>query len=324
MEGIVRAVCLSQARGTEKVNTGRAELRADWGLVGDAHAGHWHRQVSLLSADKIAAFNAKGANVQPGAFGENLVVEGLDFRAMPVGTRLRCGTALLEITQIGKECHSHCAIYHRMGECIMPHEGVFAKVLEGGTVAVGDTMTVEDRPAPLPFQAAVITLSDRCAAGAREDKSGPAIVERLQQAGYEIIETLLLPDDRAALEKELRRLCDQRRPDLILTTGGTGFSPRDVTPEATMAVAQRQAPGIAEAIRAASMRITPRAMLGRGVSVIRGKTLIINLPGSPKACHESMDVFLDQMPHALTLLRGATMDCGRPAAKGGTVPHGGA
>ena len=322
MEGIVRAVCLSQARGTEKVNAGRAELRADWGLVGDAHAGHWHRQVSLLSADKIAAFNAKGANVQPGAFGENLVVEGLDFRAMPVGTRLRCGQALLEITQIGKECHSHCAIYHRMGECIMPHEGVFAKVLEGSPVAVGDVMTVEDRPTPLPFQAAVITLSDRCAAGVREDKSGPTIVERLTQNGYEIIETLLLPDDRAALEKELRRLCDQRRPDLILTTGGTGFSPRDVTPEATLAVAQRQAPGIAEAIRAASMRITPRAMLGRGVAVIRGKTLIINLPGSPKACHESMDVFLDQMPHALTLLRGTTMDCGRPAAKGGTVPHG--
>ncbi len=324
MKGIVRAVCLSQARGTEKVNAGRAELRADWGLVGDAHAGHWHRQVSLLSADKIAAFNAKGANVQPGAFGENLVVEGLDFRAMPVGSRLRCGQALLEITQIGKECHSHCAIYHRMGECIMPHEGVFAKVLEGGTVAVGDVITVEDRPAPLPFQAAVITLSDRCAAGEREDKSGPAIVERLQQAGYEIIETLLLPDDQAALEKELRRLCDQRRPDLILTTGGTGFSPRDVTPEATLAVAQRQAPGIAEAIRAASLRITPRAMLGRGVSVIRGKTLIINLPGSPKACNESMDVFLDQMLHALTLLRGAVTDCARSASKGGTVPHGGA
>lgn len=322
--GKVIAICTSAVRGIQKTPERRAHFAVDWGVEGDAHAGHWHRQVSLLSADKIAAFNAKGANVQPGAFGENLVVEGLDFRAMPVGSRLRCGQALLEITQIGKECHSHCAIYHRMGECIMPHEGVFAKVLEGGTVAVGDVITVEDRPAPLPFQAAVITLSDRCAAGEREDKSGPAIVERLQQAGYEIIETLLLPDDQAALEKELRRLCDQRRPDLILTTGGTGFSPRDVTPEATLAVAQRQAPGIAEAIRAASMRITPRAMLGRGVSVIRGKTLIINLPGSPKACHESMDVFLDQMPHALTLLRGAVTDCARSASKGGTVPHGGA
>ena len=315
MEGIVRAVCLSKARGTEKVNVGRGELQADWGLAGDAHAGHWHRQVSLLSADKIAAFNAKGANVQPGAFGENLVVEGLDFRAMPVGTRLRCGQALLEITQIGKECHSHCAIFHRVGDCIMPREGVFAKVLKSGPVAVGDTMTVEARTAPLPFQAAVITLSDRCAAGERQDKSGPAIVERLKQNGYEVIETLLLPDGRPALEKELRRLCDQRQPDLILTTGGTGFSPRDVTPEATLAVAERQAPGIAEAIRAASLRITPRAMLGRGVSVIRGRTLIINLPGSPKACNESMDVFLDQMPHALALLRGAVTDCAAPAGK---------
>ena len=320
MEGIVRAVCLSKARGTEKVNVGRGELQADWGLAGDAHAGHWHRQVSLLSAEKIAAFNAKGANVQPGAFGENRVVEGLDFRAMPVGTRLRCGQALLEITQIGKECHSHCAIFHRVGDCIMPREGVFAKVLESGPVAVGDVMTVEARPEPLPFQAAVITLSDRCAAGEREDKSGPAIVERLKQNGYEVIETLLLPDGRPALEKELRRLCDQRQPDLILTTGGTGFSPRDVTPEATLAVAERQAPGIAEAIRAASLRITPRAMLGRGVSVIRGRTLIINLPGSPKACNESMDVFLDQMPHALTLLRGAVTDCARDA-KGGTAPQ---
>ena len=323
MEGIVRAVCLSKARGTEKVNVGRGELQADWGLAGDAHAGHWHRQVSLLSADKIAAFNAKGANVQPGAFGENLVVEGLDFRAMPVGTRLRCGQALLEITQIGKECHSHCAIFHRVGDCIMPREGVFAKVLESGPVAVGDVMRVEARTAPLPFQAAVITLSDRCAAGERQDKSGPAIVERLKQNGYEVIETLLLPDGRPALEKELRRLCDQRQPDLILTTGGTGFSPRDVTPEATLAVAERQAPGIAEAIRAASLRITPRAMLGRGVSVIRGRTLIINLPGSPKACNESMDVFLDQMPHALTLLRGAVTDCARDA-KGGTAPQVGA
>ena len=201
MEGIVRAVCLSKARGTEKVNVGRGELQADWGLAGDAHAGHWHRQVSLLSADKIAAFNAKRANVQPGAFVENLVVEGLDFRAMPVGTRLRCGQALLEITQIGKECHSHCAIFHRVGDCIMPREGVFAKVLESGPVAVGDVMRVEARPQPLPFQAAVITLSDRCAAGERQDKSGPAIVERLTQNGYEIIETLLLPDGRPALEK---------------------------------------------------------------------------------------------------------------------------
>lgn len=118
------------------------------------------------------------------------------------------------------------------------------------------------------------------------------IAQRLRENGYTVIEQLLLPDGRERLEHELIRLCDQRQPDLILTTGGTGFSQRDVTPEATLAVADRQVPGIAEAMRAASMQITKRAMLSRAVSVIRGRTLIINLPGSPKACMETMDVFM--------------------------------
>lgn len=101
--------------------------------------------MSLLSADKIEAFNKRGANVIPGAFGENLVVEGFDFRALPVGTLLRCGDVLLEMTQIGKECHSHCEIYKKMGECIMPREGVFARVIEPGSISVGDEMSIEKR-----------------------------------------------------------------------------------------------------------------------------------------------------------------------------------
>lgn len=309
--GTVLAVCRSSVRGIQKANEQSGWFETEWGIRGDAHAGRWHRQVSLLSADRIARFNEKGAGVGPGDFGENLVVEGIDFSSLPVGTWLRCGDVLLEITQIGKECHSHCAIYHKMGDCIMPREGVFARVLEAGQISAGDQMSVIPRKEPLPFQAAVITLSDRCSSGEREDESGPAIEKRLIEEGYQIIERLVLPDDRAALEKELIRLCDQRTPDLILTTGGTGFSPRDITPEATLAVAERPAPGIAEAIRAASMEITRRAMLSRAVSVIRGKTLIVNLPGSPKACMESMDVFMDQLPHGLSLLRGSVMDCGR-------------
>lgn len=309
--GKVVAICTSAVRGVQKESCKQAQFDKDWGIRGDAHAGRWHRQVSLLPAEEIAAFNEKGAGVQPGAFGENLVVEGIGLRRLPVGTLLRCGDVLLELTQIGKECHSHCAIYHKMGDCIMPREGVFARVLEGGQIAVGDEMVVQPRTAPLPFQAAVITLSDRCAAGEREDKSGPTVAERLAAAGYTVVEQLILPDERAPLERSLIRLCDQRQLDLILTTGGTGFAARDITPEATRAVAERDVPGIAEAIRAASLRITPRAMLSRAVSVIRGKTLIINLPGSPKACMESMDVFLDQLPHALELLRGIPQDCGR-------------
>lgn len=162
-----------------------------------------------------------------------------------------------------------------------------------------------------PWRAAVITLSDKGVRGEREDKSGPMIAERLLAQGYDVEERLLLPDEQKELEAELIRLSDDKQLDLILTTGGTGFSPRDTTPEATLAVATRLAPGIAEAIRAESLKITKHAMLSRGASVIRGKTLIINLPGSPKACMESMDVFMDAIPHAMGLLRNEVQDCAR-------------
>lgn len=310
--GKVMAVCVSGRRGVAKSPVDSAVFLKDWGIEGDAHAGHWHRQVSLLGADKIRAFNRQGAGVNPGDFGENLVVEGIGLSQLPVGALLRCGEVVLEITQIGKDCHSHCQIYQRMGECIMPREGVFARVLSPGVIRVGDQMEVERRAQPYPWQAAVITLSDRCAAGERQDLSGPAVVQRLKEAGYQVAEQLLLPDGEQALKEHLIRLADQRRVDLILTTGGTGFAPRDRTPEATMAVAHRDAPGIAQAIRGASMAITPRAMLSRGVSVIRGGTLIVNLPGSPRACMECMDVFLEVLPHALQLLRGQGGDCARP------------
>lgn len=302
--GKVKAVCVSRRKGTQKTEVGRAVFVKDWGIEGDAHGGRWHRQVSLLGSEKIDAFRARGAQAAYGAFGENLVVEGFDFRAMPVGSLLRCGAVLLELTQIGKECHAHCAIYHQVGDCIMPREGVFARVLEGGVISVGDEMVPEPRSGHRPWQAAVITLSDRCSRGERKDESGPTVAARLAEGGYELAEQLLLPDDPEALKVQLRRLSDQRQLDLILTTGGTGFSPRDTTPEATLAVADRNAPGIAEAIRAASLAITKHAILSRGVAVIRKKTLIINLPGSPKACMECMDVFLDALPHGLGVLRG--------------------
>ncbi|MGF7144348.1 cyclic pyranopterin phosphate synthase [Anaerotaenia torta] len=140
--GIVRAVCISEARGTQKKNVKEARFLAGHGIEGDAHAGNWHRQVSLLSYEKIEEFNARGAEVEDGAFGENLVVEGFDFAALPVGTRLQCGQVLLEITQIGKECHNHCQIYEKMGECIMPKQGIFARVLQGGTIGIGDEMRI--------------------------------------------------------------------------------------------------------------------------------------------------------------------------------------
>lgn len=140
--GNIIAVCISEAKGTQKQNVRSAKFIEDWGIEGDAHAGRWHRQVSLLSHDKIEDFRARGAVVSDGAFGENLVVSGIDFKALPIGTRFACGEVLLELTQIGKECHSHCEIHRLMGDCIMPREGVFARVLHGGELAVGDTLSV--------------------------------------------------------------------------------------------------------------------------------------------------------------------------------------
>jgi molybdenum cofactor synthesis domain-containing protein len=307
--GKVLAVCVSCEKGTAKHNAGKTEFVANHGLKGDAHAGPWHRQVSLLSFEKIDEFRASGAKVEYGDFGENLVVSGIDFRSLKIGTVLKCGDVVLEMTQIGKECHSHCAIFKTMGDCIMPREGVFAKVAGGGFISVGDEMTFEP---PLsgsgaetaPYRVWIITASDKGSRGEREDLSGPLIRELALNAGYQSAGYTLLPDDQAGLEKEMSRICDEGLAELILTTGGTGFSPRDRMPEATAAVAQRLVPGIAEAMRAHSMGITKRAMLSRAISAIRGSTLIVNLPGSPKAAQENLEFILPELHHGLGILCG--------------------
>lgn len=308
-QGRIRAVCISPEKGTAKQPVDSAVLVKDFGIENDAHAGKWHRQVSLLSYESVEAFNRSGAGVADGDFGENLLVEGIDLKALPVGTILKTETVTLRVTQIGKECHSGCAIRERTGDCIMPREGIFAEVLEGGKVRPGDGITAQLPDPDRPFTAAVITLSDKGARGERQDESGPAAARMLKEAGFEIIEMILLPDEPEQLKRELCRLADRRQADLIVTSGGTGFSPRDRTPEATLAVADRNAPGIAEYVRMKSMELTKRAMLGRGASVIRGKTLIINLPGSPKAVRESLGFILDTLEHGLKVLRGSAEEC---------------
>lgn len=161
------------------------------------------------------------------------------------------------------------------------------------------------------FKAAIITASDKGFAGEREDISTQVVKELVEQAGYEVSCSTLLPDERDQLAAEMRRICDGRIANLILTTGGTGFSPRDCMPEATMDVAERLVPGIAEAMRYSSMNITKRAMLSRAVSVIRGETLIINLPGSPKAVKENLMFILPELNHGLEILTGCAHDCAR-------------
>ena len=308
----VIAVCTSPEKGTAKRNVSSAEFVVDHGLKGDAHAGSWHRQVSLLSRQKIDEFRARGAEVEDGAFGENLVVDGIDFRSLPVGTVLSCGDVVLEMTQIGKECHSHCAIYKTMGDCIMPREGVFARVLKGGLISVGDEMKVDTSRVrnDKAYRVWIITSSDKGARGEREDQSAPAIREMVTAEGYIDAGYTLLSDDQAGLENELKRICDTGIADLILTTGGTGFSGRDRMPEATAAVAERFAPGIAEAMRAGSMTVTKRAMLSRAIAAIRGSTLIVNLPGSPRAARENLSYIISELRHGLDILTGRDGECG--------------
>lgn len=308
--GKLLAICTSPKRGTVKTEVPSALLTPEWGILEDAHGGSWHRQVSMLSAEKIDSFRKK-IWVEYGAFGENLVIEGFDFRNLPVTSRFAIGDVVLEMTQIGKECHNDCIIKQQTGECIMPREGVFAKVITGGEIHVGDQVTMLPALENPPLRAAVITLSDKGSRGEREDKSGPLIAQMLTAAGYVVEETMILSDEARALKAQLIRMADGRQVNLVLTTGGTGFSPRDITPEATCAVADRNAPGIAEAMRYHGLSITPRAMLSRGVSVLRGKTLIVNLPGSPKAVQEDLEYILPSLEHGVRIAAGLDGECAR-------------
>lgn len=161
------------------------------------------------------------------------------------------------------------------------------------------------------YRAAIITVSDSAFAGRREDQSGSVIRELITAAGFAVVSTILLPDEREPLAETMQTICDTGGAELLLTTGGTGLSPRDITPEATMDVVERVVPGIAEAIRARSLQITERAMLSRAVSGIRKGTLLINLPGSPNAVRECLSYILPAMMHGLDILTGAVSDCAR-------------
>ena len=165
------------------------------------------------------------------------------------------------------------------------------------------------------YTAAVVTVSDRSSKGERPDGSGPLVASLLEEAGYQVTEQVIVPDSLLTIQDMLTSLADQKGVALIVTTGGTGFSPQDVTPEATLAVCQRLTPGIPEAMRAASMAVTPRAMLSRAAAGIRGGTLIINLPGSPKAAKENLEAVLPTLEHGLKMLLGGPADCAGASAQ---------
>jgi len=304
----VVAVNTSKEKGTYKYPVEGVFLKKEHGIEGDAHAGKWHRQVSLLaqeSIDKMAALGVE--NLTPGKFAENITTQGIELHTLPVCTRLLIGSAEVEVTQIGKKCHQHCEIYHQVGMCIMPTEGIFVKVLSEGYIKAGDDIMVLKRT----IKAIILVASDKGYRGERQDASGPALKLALEGI-MEVEEIHILPDNQKMISEFLKETCDNAKADIILTSGGTGFAPTDVTPEATLEVIERAAPGIPEAMRLKSMEYTDRAILSRAIAGIRKKTLIINLPGSPKAAVECLNAVISVLPHAVETLRGDAYECARP------------
>lgn len=314
MSGRVEAICISERKGERKATVPSARLRENHGIEGDAHAGPWHRQVSLLAAEDIDTMRRKGLpDLKAGDFAENIVLSGLNLGGLGLGSRLRLGNEVeLDVTQLGKVCHAHCAIYHQTGDCIMPRLGVFARVARGGTLTPGDASAVVDAIPRGVLQAVVLTISDRCSRDEATDTAGPAVAERLRVGlAAHLYAHEIIPDEQDRIAARLKHYADGHSIDLVLAVGGTGFSPRDVTPEAVNTVVERRTPGLDEAMRQASAGRTPHAILSRATSGIRGGTLIVSLPGSERAAVENLDAILPVLAHGLVKLRGDPSDCGR-------------
>lgn len=313
MTGRVDAICTSPEKGVRKTAVTEARFVSGHGIEGDAHAGPWHRQVSLLATESIEESRRRMPEIAAGDFAENLAISGIEPNTLGLGSRLRLGAEVeLRITQIGKVCHKPCRIQTLTGDCIMPRQGLFARVEKSGNVSVGDAVELVHLVPRQYFQVVVLTISDRCSQGQATDTAGPGVVQRIEEAmEAHVYAAEILPDEADQIIDRLKHYSNGHSIDLILTVGGTGFSPRDVTPEATRTVVERLTPGLDEAMRAASAVKTSHAMLSRACSGIRATTLIVNLPGSERAARENLDAILPALPHGLAKLRGDKSDCGR-------------
>lgn len=306
---VVQSLNISEKKGVKKTPVKSVELVNDFGIKNDAHAGKWHRQVSLLAAESIAKMKEKGLDVTSGDFAENITTEGVDLLSLIVGDVVTIGGVELVISQLGKLCHHKCAIYYAAGDCVMPREGIFAIVKGNGTINVGDEVTVTRKKG---ITACVVTMSDKGSVGQRTDETGPAVAKLLNDKMDVCFTRMeMLPDEQDQLESTLKYLCDHQKFDLVVTNGSTGVSPRDIAPDATLKMIDRRIPGFEEAMRMESFKKTDRALISRAVVGHRGNTLIINVPGSPKGAVENLDVIIGAIPHAIAKIQGSKEDCAR-------------
>lgn len=303
----ILSVNISEKKGTVKHPVEQIML-GDQGISGDAHAGPWNRMVSLLGVESVHRFEAQaGRKIQYGEFAENITTEGLElFHTLPLD-RFHFGEVELEVTQIGKKCHGDdCAIYREVGNCVMPKEGIFCRVIRGGALEAGIEGTYEQKV----FKVLVITLSDRASQGVYEDRSGPETEQRLKDYFFSKnrpaqISRVVIPDDAAELRKVLKE--NRSGCDFIFTTGGTGIGDRDITPDVVRPLLDKEIPGIMELIRVKYGLEKPNALLSRSVAGIMGSCFVFTLPGSVRAVNEYLDEITKGMMHLVYMKNGLDM-----------------
>ena len=298
----IRSLNVSKEKGTLKTPVETVEIDAR-GVVGDAHAGYWHRQVSLLAVESLKKAEEQNKRAfHFGNFGENITTEGMELHKSNILDRFQCGEVLLEVTQIGKKCHNGCEIMQQVGNCIMPVEGIFCRVLKGGKLSKNNVLTY----IPQQIKIKVVTLSDRAAKGIYEDKSGPFAAGQLKTFFEEgnrpvNITNRVIPDDEKQLEQILREAVAENT-DIIVTTGGTGIGSRDITPDVVKKLLDKEIPGIMELIRYKYGSVKPNALLSRSVAGVIGKSLVYTLPGSVKAVKEYLDEITKTLEHSLRMI----------------------
>lgn len=302
------SVNTSKKKGTIKIPSEVIEIDLS-GIRNDAHSGSWHRQVSLLGIESIQKMEPElKRKIACGEFAENITTEGFLLYKMKPLDRLISGTVILEVTQIGKKCHgANCTIYSETGNCVMPKEGIFCRVIATGTLRKGDFFEYH----PKIMRIHIITVSDRASHGEYEDTSGPLLKQKVSDffaaAGRTTqVQLSIVPDEIDTISSQVNRAIEEEY-DMVFTSGGTGIGPRDVTPEAVKELIQKEIPGIMELIRVKYGTQFPNALMSRGIAGSSGKTLIYTLPGSPKAVKEYTGEILPTVEHALRMLHGIDM-----------------
>jgi molybdopterin adenylyltransferase len=301
----VLSVNISVEKGTVKKPVKSIELN-ELGVLNDAHAGEWHRQVSMLGKESFDRFSQMaGRELNFGEFAENITTQGVELVSTKPGDKFVNNEVELEVTQIGKACHGDgCAIYKEVGNCVMPKEGIFLRVKKSGTLNPNDELTF----IPKVYKVMIITLSDRAYKGIYDDKSGPAVLAKVDEFFEGIkwqhsVDTVVIADDERMLRGYLLKAKDMNY-DMVITTGGTGIGPRDITPDVVKEMLHKEIPGIMEMIRLKYGAEKPNALLSRGVAGIMDNTFVYTLPGSVKAVNEYMSEITKTLKHLFLMRMG--------------------